>query len=110
LATTDARVHYAVLKIRAVPATRSPRAPTRRTGPEMGSGVPPGGAVRREVGPDRITSAPPNEHPSSGSTSPAGLSRGVPGGLPPGLALRVALAKVASRPPGSLSRLGRNTP
>src|SRR5690348_17008194 len=31
LATTDARVHYAVLKIRAVPATESPRAPTRRT-------------------------------------------------------------------------------
>jgi len=31
LATTDARVHYAVLKIRAVPATTSPRAPTWRT-------------------------------------------------------------------------------
>src|SRR5205809_5186158 len=36
LATTDARVHYAVLKIRAVPATKSPRAPTRRTGSRDG--------------------------------------------------------------------------
>src|SRR6266849_3639517 len=37
LATTDARVHYAVLKIRAVPTTESPRAPHRAPAPEMKS-------------------------------------------------------------------------
>jgi hypothetical protein len=53
LATTDARVHYAVLKIRAVPAPLVAANPDTGHCPEMNSGVPPCGAVRRDVGPDR---------------------------------------------------------
>jgi hypothetical protein len=53
LATTDARVHYAVLKIRAVP-TPDRRVPRHRApDPEVNSAVPPSGVVRRDVGPDR---------------------------------------------------------
>jgi hypothetical protein len=53
LATTDARVHYAVLKIRAVP-TPDRRVPRHSApDPEMNSAVPLSGAVRRDVGPDR---------------------------------------------------------
>jgi len=56
LATTDARVHCAVLKIRAVPASWPPRAPQANRLPLEVRRRRCRGVVRRDAGPDRGSS------------------------------------------------------
>ncbi len=122
----DARVHCAVLKVRAVPATLRPRTgvaagpnrggPSGRSlrtqqrarpaDPSLPRSIPPGGRTSgRELtrGPNNQCST--SERPSSAVRPQRDSLAGVPGGCTPGLALRTS-AKVAKRPPSSLGRLG----
>ena len=78
LATTDdARVHYAVLKIRAVPAPRPPRTPVTTPAAKAADVT---GAVRRDAGPvqkdrprQRLLPLDPTACPASPSPAAASL-------------------------------------
>jgi len=90
-----------------------PQDPTACSAREpLASGVPSpyrgkGCTSRRELvhGPNNQCST--SEHPSSCSAPQQGSPAGVPGGRPPGLALRASFGEGGRRPPSSLSRLGR---